>query len=188
MNINNRTVLVIFVLAVALILPACSGNKSATGANSNARAGTPTPSKADEEKKQKEDEDKVRLDQKNALSEFIAKNYRGWKIAGTQSGFDGCGGTDSPCDVHISNGESFKVISLMIRQFERTDGTVYWLVFETRPIDRLTSKINAIRDSEKETVLASLSVSDCQQVIDELGSISRDDLEEQEYRAFDPRN
>jgi hypothetical protein len=76
-----------------------------------------------------------RTAQAKAVAEFITSDFSGWTLEGTSTKY----GTDCsdvfPCDLHLSRDTESTVVSVMIRKFKRPDGSEYWHVWKTRPID-----------------------------------------------------
>ncbi|MGQ0541464.1 MAG: hypothetical protein ACT4O9_06395 [Blastocatellia bacterium] len=167
--INMLRIGIAIIIAAAHI--ACSSvasNSSKT--TSNTSVGNSAISEEEKDKEAKEREAKVRIEQKKALSEFIQKNYKGWTHSGTEAGTASCD-IGSPCDLHLTNGTQTKILSVVLKQFEKDDGTTYWLVFEARSVDLALTQIEQIKskeqDATREYVLANLDYSDCENVIEQ---------------------
>lgn len=103
----------VLIFAIVLMLPACSDDASA---------------------KQKTAEQQIA--QATAIADFVTTNYEGWKIEGTSTKYGIDCSDIFPCDLHLTNANENRVLSVMIRKFKKLDdGTEYWHVWETRPID-----------------------------------------------------
>jgi hypothetical protein len=89
-------------------------------------------------------------EQHDALALFIAKNYKGWVLTGTSSEFGACDRFSSPCELHLTKQNETKVVRVNFREFQRPDGTTYWLAYELRPIDLLLRKLESERDAGRE--------------------------------------
>lgn len=135
--------------------------------NSNGKVSpTPTPTPTEEEtaaKAKKTSEEKLK-----ATVEFVAKTESGW----TLSGISGGNGeaeclVDVPCHLHLTQKDKNKVVVVVLRQFQRTDGSTYWLVYPASSIDLLATKIEEIKDVEREETLSELTIEDCQPIMDE---------------------
>ncbi len=77
-----------------------------------------------------------------AVADFIAKNFKGWTLNGTNTEFGICGeDDDDPCYLHLVKGSGAKVVPVMIREFEKSDKSTYWLVYEAHSVDIARAKI-----------------------------------------------
>jgi hypothetical protein len=90
-----------------------------------------------------------------------------------------------PCDIHLSKGGQSKTVSILIRQFHRSDGSEYWHAFETRFIDLAIAKIRDIKleeeDTSREATLGNLEWEDCEDVVEAHMEPSYDQGDEQDY-------
>lgn len=135
-------------------------NKTLT--NSASLSPSPTPKTKEEIEK----EAKLESEAKNrAINDFIDGNYKGWKLQGVANVYlsNECE-ADEPCDLHLINGSQNKVITIIVKQFHKADGTNYWLVREARQIDLAKLKINEIKEKEKSAVLENLEYDDCSDI------------------------
>lgn len=155
----------ISVFFFSFCLTGCAGDPmGAYTGNANSTAASPTPSE-DEQKKISDARNAERI---KALDEFIVATYPGWRIEGMSDSVLDC--DLEPCDVKITKGKKNKVLSILIREFRRSDGTSFWSAFEARWIDMASAKIRAIKsvqaDQTRESVLANLEWDDCEGVFE----------------------
>jgi hypothetical protein len=147
------------IISIFIFISACSGKVAQINNQKVSSSPSPKPTISKEESEKKE---KAETEQKQkAINDFIAQNYKGWKLEGVASdSFSNECEENSPCDVHLINGSQTKVVTLVLKEFYKSDGTKYWLVWEARQIDLAKSKIEAIKDRERESVLADLTIDD----------------------------
>ena len=158
--------LVLLSICVFLFL-GCSTNSSPNVEGNKPKAVTspsrePTPSQEEREKKLSTE----RIERSNAVDAYIAKNHVGWKLEGVSGELVGGCEPGTPCDLHLTRAGQSKVVSVVLKRFQKTDGTAYWLVFDSRTIDLAKARIEAIKDEERAEVLDNLSADDCQNWID----------------------
>lgn len=165
------------ILLFALLASACSTAETANTTTIAAVSPTvspspspkPTISKEESKKQAKEADDK----KQQAINEFITKNHRGWQLKGISTENGECEEySDEPCNLLLVRGEREKVVAVMMKRFAAPDGKSYLVVYEVRQIDLAQTKIEQIRESEKQITLENLEFDDVS-----------DDLREEIYDA-----
>jgi len=111
--------------------------------------------------------------QNEAIAAFVQRSHKGWSLAGIGPSFEACRFDESsPCDLHLVKGEQLKVVSIMMRQFSKADGSTYWLVFESRPLDISAWKrerlVEQTRQEAEGKTLQDLTFEDCEGVFDSM--------------------
>lgn len=167
----------------SLVIFGCSSpdqNTNSNANNSTKPSPSPQPTTTNEEKaKQQKEADE---EKQKAINEFIAKNYKGWRLDGISEGFFDCEEFSSdPCSLLISNGKQEKVISVILKRFTNLNGASRLVVYEARPIDLSQAKIERIKEVEKEAVLENLTTDDLSDSLKE--AIAQEIREEDEFSA-----
>ena len=179
------TLLISFAL-LNFVLFGCSASNS----NQNATTPLPTPSPSPSPTPTEEERAIIRenneKERRKALEDYLSKEYAGWKSVGVSEDSADLDCTpDYPCTIHLSKGKDNKVLTLLIKQFVRTDGTTYLLVYPATSIDILKGRLESIkrseREIEREETLASLTFDDCETVIND----TRDESYERDYEPPD---
>ncbi len=153
-----------------LLFGACSsesgGNSNASrsnvaNANANASAKAPTPDKEVTELAKKNREERLK-----AIKEFIEAKHSGWSLGGVEQYEDFCN-YGTPCDLHLVKGKQNKVVSVVVKSFENTDGTTYTIAYETRSVDLSQQRIEDLKQGTIENFREGMELSDCDRVIEE---------------------
>ena len=177
-----------FLLLILISFSSGCGSSEANSSNSALTgSGSPSPTlksestPTDEELKAKS---KLESDQQHkAIEDYINKNQKGWTLSGMSGAVDepSCL-ADSPCYLHLTQKGKSKVVPVMVRKFESEDGNSYWLVYEAKTFDLISYKIEELkqtamdgaRDDERRNTLASLTMEDCQPLLDEAAEDAHD--------------
>jgi len=119
---------------------------------------SPTPQKTEKEKKEEEQQkakQKTTDERENAIGTFLAENYKGWNLEGIKGVNGDCDEDNSnePCDLHLKKDNQNKVVAVFVKEFTKTDGTTYWLVYEARPLDLSRLKLEKIKEVAGESAI-----------------------------------
>ncbi len=102
-----------------------------------------------------------------AVQTFVHKKYPSWKLEGKASILNDAedyynferGGS---LEILLTRGADEKIVSVTAKRFERDNGNLYWVVFETRAIDLLRMKLENLKEREHKRTLENLDAHDCQ--------------------------
>lgn len=140
-------------LVISIFMTACSQNAAQNSNQTNVAAASPSPKPTVSKEEADKEAEQETAAQKTAISDFIAKNHKGWKLEGVASGgySDECG-EDTPCELDLVSGSQNKTVTVVLKRFYKSDGTSYWLVREARQIDLTKAKIEEIKQSAIENI------------------------------------
>lgn len=159
-------------------LAACSDSEPAK--NAATASPSPLPNKTTVEDEAKRD----REARSAAINAYIASKHPGWIFGGFEVLADGCG-TGTPCDIHLTKGKQNKVVAIIVKTFERADGSTYTIAFDARELDLNSQKNERLKEETREQVLANLDYEACQEVIGENEDEILAAIQER-YADFDP--
>jgi hypothetical protein len=111
-----------------------------------------------EDKQTKKSNEESNVEIKKAIDTFLTKNFYGFKIQGMS--YLDCEEYNEPCDLQISKGKTEKVITVIVKEFHRANGTSYLFVNEARQVDLTNTKIEEIQESERKSTLENLTTED----------------------------
>ena len=163
---KNKEIIFIVVFIITVFSLACDNASS----NTNTKA-SPTPTPTEEQKK--EEADRIEGEKLKAIGDYVTKSHKGWVLSGLSGGPDDAKcAVDVPCYLHLIQKDQNKVVAVVLRQFQKADGTTYWFVYAATPVDLARTRISQIKEKEHEETLSNLTIDDCQTVIDEMADAS----------------
>jgi hypothetical protein len=162
----RHTILVLFFVPALVIATLCdsaniNSNSNASGKSTKTPKASPTPTPTDEERELARQKSKEGA--RAALEEYVSLNHPGWEVVGIAEMDSECV-AGAICYVDIRKDNKSKVIAIVMREFYKQDGTTYWSVSTATQLDLLSGRLESLREAEKESVLAELTFSDCEEV------------------------
>lgn len=167
--------LVIIVLAVGSCETGSSSNNSSGNRSTVSNLRTPDATPETPKKDVTADENA----KMSAINAYLEKNHKGWHLEGI-GGFGPACIEDDPCDLNLKKGGQDKIITIIVKEFFRIDGSSYLYVYE--PTKTTISQYKRTREIEsaqetgreegREEALTHLTMDDCQVVFDDMRDAS----------------
>lgn len=148
---------ILLVLAIAALAIGCGG-----GAAANSNAGTAAKPVASPAATGDDDKKGLDEDQTDAINEFVESNYPGWTLQGMSGSDDPNCSDNVPCYLHLTQKDQNEVVPVILREFQKKDGSTYWFVYKATPVDLGKARIDQLKDSIRSDVFANLTQEQCE--------------------------